>query len=312
MLEEFNIAVWHGNPADWIYGNMRKWCDNGIWYKEDFPDRPEGAAEYLVTQILRASNASSFAEYEMISAKRNEEVIHLCKSKDFLTNGKAVEGMSKSEKAMLPQLKTAYDILRDHYTEFDTGRNPVGWWGMYNRMTKGMSNKQLVQNFVNVIEEETGLTDFGGYLTQLFELDALTRNIDRHLRNICVVFLPEEYRYGYCPIFDNGASFSATTHYDFNTMKDLDAVLFSKLKPTGLFGSSFEKTVDICHELYGPRLQVLKSLNLDPHFVRVAEMYDEATANKMKRVWLRARGLHQDLFVDRLSQQPINEFYLYR
>lgn len=312
MLEEFNIAVWHGNPADWIYGNMRKWCDNGIWYKEDFPDRPEGAAEYLVTQILRASNASSFAEYEMVSAKRNEEVIHLCRSKDFLTNGKAVEGMSKSEKAMLPQLKTAYDILRDHYTEFDTGRNPVGWWGMYNRMTKGMSNKQLVQNFVNVIEEETGLADFGGYLTQLFELDAITRNVDRHLRNICVVFLPEEYRYGYCPIFDNGASFSSTTPYSFHTMKSPDAELFPQLKPCGLFGKDFEKSVAICHELYGPRLQILNTLNLDPAFAKVEEFYDQTVANKMRCVWNRAKGLHQELFVDKITQQPINEFYLYR
>lgn len=312
MRREFDIASWKGKAVNWIHGNQHKWCENGYWYKEDFPDRPEAAGEFLVTQILRSSNASGFAEYDLMNAEKNDEVTHYCVSKDFLTNGRPIESFTEKEQETLPQLKTAYDILRDHYMELDTGRNPVGWWGIYNRVTKNMGNKEKIQNFVSVVEEETGLQDFGGYFTQLCELDALTRNVDRHLRNICVVFLPSEYRYGYCPIFDNGASFSSTTPYSFHTMKSPDAELFPQLKPCGLFGKDFEKTVAICHELYGPRLQILNTLNLDPAFAKVEEFYDQTVANKMRCVWNRAKGLHQELFVDKITQQPINEFYLYR
>lgn len=312
MRQEFDIASWKGKAVDWVHGNQHKWSENGYWYKEDFPDRPEAAGEFLVTQILRSSNASGFAEYDLINAEKNDEVTHYCVSKDFLTNGRPIESFTEREQETLPQLKTVYDILRDHYMELDTGRNPVGWWGIYNRVTKNMSNKERIQNFVSVVEEETGLQDFGGYFTQLCELDALTRNVDRHLRNICVVFLPAEYRYSYSPIFDNGASFSSTTPYSFRTMRSPDDELFPQLKPCGLFGKDFEKNVAICHELYGPRLQILNTLNLDPAFAKVEEFYDQTVANKMRSVWNRAKGLHKDLFVDKITQQPINEFYLYR
>ncbi len=308
MRQVFDISTWKGRPEEWPYGNQRKWTENGLWYKEDFPDRPEAAGEYLVSQILRSSNVSCFADYDLVTSERNGTKAHICVSKDFLTNGIAIEELSKTEKKHLPQLLPVYDILGEHYGEYDKAcKNRVGWWGIYNRFTKHMSNKELIQNFVSVIEAETGLKDFGGYITMLCELDAITRNIDRHLSNICVVYLRDEHKYLYCPVFDNGASFSATTHYDFNTMTDPDIALFSRLKPYGLFGKDFEKTVKCCHELYGPRLQILKSLDMEPAFAKVEQLYDKNTAVKMRKVWNRAKGLHKDFFVDEITRRPVKK-----
>lgn len=233
MRQEFDYSTWKGKPEEWPYGNQRKWTENGLWYKEDFPDRPEAAGEFLVSQILRSSNVLCFADYDLVTSERNGTKAHICVSKDFLTNGIAIEELSKAKKEHLPQLLPVFDILGEYYGKYDKEcKNRVGWWGIYNRFTKHMSNKQLVQNFVSVIETKTGLKDFGGYFTMLCELDAITRNVDRHLSNICVVYLPDEDKYAYCPIFDNGASFSATTHYDFNTMTDPDIALSLDLSLT--------------------------------------------------------------------------------
>lgn len=55
------------------------------------------------------------------------------------------------------------------------------------------------------VEQITGFTRFGAYLTLLFEYDALILNDDRHLNNIAVLYTPTGYRY--CPLFDHGAGF---------------------------------------------------------------------------------------------------------
>lgn len=300
MRQEFYRSLWTGPVQNWAYGNQRKSLENRCWTKEDSQNCQEGAAEYLATQVLRASNVPSFAEYEMNAVVRNGGVVHTCTSKDFLAD----------QNTDIANIVYAIDLLEQHYRKFDKEDNPVGWAGVYNRHTKGMSNKQLIQNFVSVIEEETGLIDFGGYFTQLCELDALLRNTDRHLKNIAVLETPQGYTY--CPIFDNGSSFGAVAPPAYDSFKDPESKLFNLLKPYGLFGSNFEKVTEACHELYGSRLQVLSSLNLEPAFQRISEVYDHITASKMRTIWLRSKGLHSELFVEKLTQLPFGELSMQR
>ena len=287
--------------GSWSHGNQIKACENKIWVKEDTPGWQEGAAEYLATCILEKSNVASYAKYKMGFICRNGQKVHTCESEDFLS------GWEPTKVAIV----YAIDLLEQHYRKNDVGKNPIGWDGVYNRATKDMSNKQKIQNFVSVIEQETGLTDFGGYFTLLCELDALFRNDDRHLNNIAVLDTPDGYTY--CPVFDNGGSFGADYKSMFGTHRgDMDQIRFSDIKPYGLFGKDFEKIVDICRELYGPRLQILNTLDMEGPFAAVEECYGKSTADKMHQVWLRAKGLHREFFVEKLTRQPINEFYLMR
>lgn len=101
------------------------------------------------------------------------------------------------------------------------------------------------------IEQITGLTRFGAYLTLLFEYDALILNDDRHLNNIAVLYTPTGYRY--CPLFDHGAGFlldPAAYAFDIETNALVKQAI---AKP---FRCKFYTQVNVARKLYSPQLKL--------------------------------------------------------
>ena len=63
-----------------------------------------------------------------------------------------------------------------------------------------------------IVEQTTGLQNFGQYLTSMLEIDAFFLNKDRHTNNIAVQYNAADDTYALCPLFDNGLSLLADTN----------------------------------------------------------------------------------------------------
>lgn len=101
------------------------------------------------------------------------------------------------------------------------------------------------------IEQITGLTRFGAYLTLLFEYNALILNDDRHLNSIAVLYTPTGYRY--YPLFDHGAGFlldPAAYAFDIETNALVKQAI---AKP---FRCKFYTQVNVARKLYSPQLKL--------------------------------------------------------
>src|SRR5699024_4439434 len=102
------------------------------------------------------------------------------------------------------------------------------------------------------IEQTTGLTGVGPYLTTLLEIDAFFLNEDRHTNNLAVIRDERSGNFRLCPIFDNGLALLS----DLNDYS-LDADIYScidrvRAKP---FSLDFDEQVEAANELYGSFLK---------------------------------------------------------
>lgn len=215
-------------------GNQIKVQVGDNWYKADLYGY-EGAAEIAVADLLKQSNITnivSFAEYDYEKITLNEYKYNGCVSKDF-TNGKDI-------------------VTLDEFIKKVTGKTPAEYF-------RKMTPTEAIKDTVNLVEKHTGITNFGQYLTAMFELDRFVYNEDRHFNNIAL--LRDGNNFELCPIFDNGASFLSDTNVYCETEKIGRLRNSVKSKP---FSSSFDKQVNICRELYGPQLIFDKDLSLSP------------------------------------------------
>lgn len=233
-------------------GNQTKFKLDDVWYKKDLFGY-EAAAEEAVSDLLKQSNLSAkdYVIYNMekltiIGYKRSDDTAVYCKSNNFLTPD--------------DRIVTVAEIL-----------DKAGYKNL-NKTYKKLSLKEKIEFTVNLVEESTGLDEFGKYLTTLFELDAFVYNEDRHLNNIAVI----ESRNGdfrYCPIFDNGAAFMS----DIKAYKLTEPVNYVRAwveaKP---FNKEFDNQARIARALYGPQLKFSKNLQLsDSVKDKIRENYGE-------------------------------------
>lgn len=214
-------------------GNQEKWynTENNSWYKLDKVGF-EALAEAVTSEILiNYSNIESELGYtvvpysiEIVDVHRKERIA--CASPNFLSNGQSIQ--------------TAYHILKrvmgSEYQQILAEESTI--------------QKRLTL-IVDTVEKSTGLTNFGKYLTLLFEVDALIANEDRHLNNIAV--LEHNGKYDYCPIFDNGEGFMLDNiKYPF----DIQAKSMTKNLRAKPFNCRFGKLLSVARELYGPQLEI--------------------------------------------------------
>ncbi len=275
-----------------LRGSQGKWILNGAFYKADEYGY-EAAAEYLTTEILRQSNMTDYAPYVIVPRGYSQAGIakHCCMSPDFL--------------ALNPgcREKTLYEFLRSHLSE-ETLKNLI------NPHSKSHARHTLAEAIapvVELVESKTGLSDFGGYVTAIMELDALTRNDDRHINNISLLQLPNGL-WKMAPVFDNGSGFGAGGKEA--TIGCVHGVtgpwLFNEARYYKVgarpFSSSFEKQVKSCRQLYGPRLQIKEDIDLTEAFARISEVYGKAVAERMESVWNISRAKYSDLFVPRVTK----------
>ena len=206
-------------------GNQEKWCENNIWYKLD-QFGYESLAETLISKLLEQSNIESDTPFRFVRYDITKVIAHglervCCTSSNFLKQNQEIITLNrlltseegKPLKKVLGELKS--DVQRIKYLAEKTA-------------------------------EITGLTQFGKYLSVLFEIDALFLNTDRHLNNIAVLY--ENGKFDYCPIFDNGAGLLS----DMVTMRtDIEPLAFIESSVSSPFKMSFTRQVSTSRRLFG-------------------------------------------------------------
>ncbi|MFI3202077.1 MAG: hypothetical protein R3Y54_11260 [Eubacteriales bacterium] len=141
-------------------GNQFKWMEGNIWYKIDGLGY-ESLAEIMVSRLLEKSNVEKVVIYDYIQYERNQIMENGCVSKHFLQEN---EELITVERLVLQT----------------TGQSMA-------TLLVGKSVKEKIRLLVDMVEDVTGITDFGAYITLLLEIDAFFLNEDRHTHNIAVI-----------------------------------------------------------------------------------------------------------------------------
>ena len=155
-------------------GTQIKYFKDNMWYKLDRYGG-EGEAEELASTILRLSNypAKKYVTYEqvVINGRRG------CVSKNFLHRNE--------------QFITLYRLHMNV-----TGRDPAA-------VTRMMDYDDAIEYVLDFVLKQTNV-DLHEYLADIFTLDALILNDDRHFNNLGLLYDGESFKPA--PIFDNGKS----------------------------------------------------------------------------------------------------------
>lgn len=274
-----------------VRGNQGKFCIGGKYYKADEYGY-EAAAEYLTSEVLRYSNLSDYVSYSIVPNLYHHQGVskHCCESDDFMEH--FPDGREVTVASFLQRICPESDLndLINPDSKF-RARHPL---------------QETVSRLVGLVVTGTGLSDFGGYLTAVLELDALTRNNDRHYNNLSFIQFSNGL-WKIAPVYDNGSAFGARD-------KDLAAGsvfgsqgpwLFNEARYYRIsampFTSDFEKQVKACRSLYGSRLQIRQDIDPAPALSHIASIYGERVADRMESVWKISKNKYQDLFVPKIT-----------
>lgn len=216
-------------------GMQQKFYDekSNYWYKEDYLGT-EGLSEHI-TSILLENSDLPHVEYKACQFEMGQKEVIGCKSKNFLKENE--------------RLVSAYELF-EKYKNIDIAKKIAG---------QPVTDK--IKYFVENVIEITGIHDFGQYLTKMLQLDAVTKNEDRHFKNICFI-VDENNQFRVCPVFDNGAAFLSDKY----TYGPLSKVTDDKLKSVEAkpFSTDFDEQLDACESLYPANINLkqMKEISL--------------------------------------------------
>ena len=237
------------------------------WYKQDYLGT-EGLSECAVSQLLAWSGVPYVSYLPSRFFITNKEVVG-AKSENFLTEGES--------------LISAHRLLKKKFG-FDIEKAIVP-----------MDIEEKIRFFVDKVIETTGYEDFGVYLTNMLQLDAVTKNDDRHFNNISFI-MGKNGKFRPAPIYDNGGAFLSDQYtYGYNlsyeqTISSMDKV---KAKP---FSADFDEQLDACEKLYPSTLHLQKDLQLDE---KLLDMYDIRDIEKVYIILRQSQRKYRYLFSDR-------------
>ncbi|MGN0495118.1 MAG: hypothetical protein ACI4GW_02705 [Lachnospiraceae bacterium] len=212
-------------------GTQDKYYQNGIWYKTDRYGN-EGFNEELVSQILRCTNlpVHDYVLYHQI--KINNEPG--CYSKSFLKENEEYISIYRLHRNV-----AGIDIA----TKFSS-----------------MDFEEQADYVVSFVKKETGV-DISKQLGDIFLIDKLIVNDDRHFNNIGFIFDGNEFRLA--PIFDNGKSFFCGNpkYKESNSYKDnMRMVRFRPFTATiGMMQQRFPSEIQFDWEKVNSLLENLES-----------------------------------------------------
>lgn len=251
--------------------------DENIWYKQDYLGT-EGLSEYAASMLLQESSVPHVVYNPCSFMMGNREVIG-CKSDNFLNDGE--------------RLVSIYELIEQE---------------LHIDITKEISHMEDVEDrikfFVDTVVNLTGYEKFGEYLTNLLQLDAVTKNDDRHFNNISFI-QDQEGNYRPAPIYDNGSAFLSDKYtYGENLtedqiIKEMDGVL---AKP---FSLDFDEQLDICEKLYPSTIQLKKNVVLDDKML--SKYYREEDIVVVKEIISQAQRKYSYLFTDNKIQEANTE-----
>lgn len=157
-------------------GTQTKFYDNGYWYKTDTFE--EGIVEYLVSKLLTFSTLpkKSYVVYEYGKINGTSG----CRSRDFL--------------------KPGYELIT-----FEHIHQRIAGTKLSAKKFEFESMESYFEYTVDFFRKHLDL-DIKKYLKNIFTLDFITLNEDRHFNNLAVICDIKNNKYLTAPIFDNGKS----------------------------------------------------------------------------------------------------------
>ncbi len=214
-------------------GSQMKWKQDGYWYKADMLGF-ESLAEAVVSHLLKRSNIGEFAVYEPVTISYDGQQYRGCRSLEF-----------KKENEELISLER----LTKSYTSFGLAQ-------MLERIT---DVEERILYTVELVENLTGLDDFGVYLTSLLELDTFFLNVGRHTGNIMLLYDTIQKEYRFAPVFDMAqALFSDTKNVCPPEKGMVECYHAVTARP---FSGNFDEQLKTANELYGKHLKFDFSAN---------------------------------------------------
>ena len=208
-------------------GNQLKWQQDEYWYKADRLGF-ESLAESLVSHLLKHSNIGEFVAYEPVMIRYKDETFRGCRSRNF-------------------KKETEEIVSLEHLAKSYTG------FGLAKMLERIADVKEKILYTVELVENVTGLEDFGIYLTKLLELDAFFLNTGRDTENITLLYDTVQKEYRLCPVFDMGDSLFSDTKESCPLTKGMVECYHAvAAKP---FSETFDEQLNIANELYGNFLQ---------------------------------------------------------
>ena len=249
-------------------GDQPKWQLDGKWYKADHMGY-EALAEVVVSQLLKQSNVPDFVEYRPVLIQYQGKEIPGCVSKNFRRKD---------------EMLVSFERLHRTYK----GRGLAAALGGINKP------QGRIRYTIDFIEQTTGLTGVGEYLTLLLELDSFFLNEDRHTNNLAVIRNEKTKEFRLCPIFDNGLALLSDLN-DYPLDKDVyDSIKCVRAKP---FDLDFNMQVEAAEELYGMQLNLSfsrKEVSKELKFV--TELYGEKIYCRVEQVLFEQMRKYQVYF----------------
>lgn len=249
-------------------GDQPKWQLDGKWYKADHMGY-EALAEVVVSQLLKQSNVPDFVEYGPVLIQYQGKEIPGCVSKNFRRKD---------------EMLVSFERLHRTYK----GRGLAAALGGINKP------QGRIRYTIDFIEQTTGLTGVGKYLTLLLELDSFFLNEDRHTNNLAVIRNEKTKEFRLCPIFDNGLALLSDLN-DYPLDKDVyDSIKCVRAKP---FDLDFNMQVEAAEELYGMQLNLSfsrKEVSKELKFV--TELYGEKIYCRVEQVLFEQMRKYQVYF----------------
>lgn len=209
-------------------GNQLKWEMDGFWYKADAFGY-ESLAEVVVSHTLMKSNLDAFVQYEPVWICYKGRRYRGCRSKNFKREGEELIPLER-----LARICTGFGLAKE--------------------LARISDVKQRILYTVELVENVTGIADFGKYLTRMLEIDAFFLNEDRHTNNIALLYDVSEKTYRLCPFYDMGLSLYSDTRDAYPLDMGFEACRERiTAKP---FARDFDEQLDAANELYGDYLKI--------------------------------------------------------
>lgn len=169
-------------------GNQIKWTIGNKFIKADSMGY-ESVAEIVASILESTISGINYVSYSpCIIVEDNSYNFYGCVSDIFINDNESLVTVNK--------------ILKLYY----------GGTEQEFKHLKRLSGKQLISEVVNICSEVTKIStnEIMEYLSNMFKIDALILNEDRHLNNISFI-KSDNGAYSLAPIFDNGLSLLSDT-----------------------------------------------------------------------------------------------------
>ena len=249
-------------------GNQLKFKRDKYWYKADYLGY-EGLVEYTVSKLLKHSSLdeTEYVDYELDLIVYNGQEFNACRSVDF------TEGW---------QLITLERLFKQMY-----GR------GLNNMIYSIPDHEERLKMLVDRVEDITGISGFGIYMSKTLAIDGLFLNEDRHTHNLAVM-TNGKGEFKLSPIFDNGAGLLSDTSLEYPLDKDY-IKLISKVR-SKTFCDDFIEQIDIAEKLYGRGIRFDFDHNHVADTVNKAVQYNEEIRHRVINTVMQMRRTYDYMF----------------